>query len=369
MALQAEYRIDCFDASGLKVAEISDYYELSYVKKVNEPGLAMFILEGNHRDISKFVHDGIVKIMRRNIDPDINLDWYVDFIGLYRGEESWNREGKEYFKAIVPGDLKLLDDYIIAFTPSIIDKTSFTNKPSETVMKNIVKYNATSLGTVANGRKRNATLKGITVASDTLAGNNITSDDFAYDTLLGKLQDLAKISGDDFSLTLTSGANWVFNYHVGQLGTNRTSTVTFSLDRGNMANPKYTYDRTNEKTFAIIAGAGTNTTRVVTLTSGANWSLTNDIETFVDASNSGTVISSLVTKGKEKLDTLRAREYLTFDVLQTVATYYGLHYFLGDKVTSIYKNHTIIQKVQGISVSYKNGNNALETIKVELRQI
>jgi hypothetical protein len=368
MALVSDYRLDFFTASGVKVAEVSDYYELAYTKRVNEPGLLQFILPGNHRAISTLAHDYQVNVMRRNTDAAINLDWYCDFSGLMRGQEEWNDGGVEYYKAICPGVMTLLSDYIIAYPSASGNRTTFASAKAETIMRTLVQYNATSAGTIADGRKRDVTTKGITVVSDSAQGATITSSDFAWDNLLTKLQDVALIASGDFSLTYSGGAIRQFRFYPNQLGTDRSTTVVFSLDRANMQNPRYTLDRTSEKTVAIIGGGGEDSNRAIALASGVAYSSTNAKEVFVDARNSGTVTSALLTAGNTKLSDLQAREYLTFDILQTASCFYGKHYFLGDKVKGVYKDHTVIQKVQGVTVAYKN-QDKLETIAIELRAV
>lgn len=368
MAAVSDYRIDVYTASGTKLAEISDYYELAYQKRVNEPGLLQFILPGNHTMASGLSHDYQIQVMRRNTDPAINLDWYCDFYGLFRGQEEWNDGGIEYYKATCPGQMTLLADYIIAYPSASGSRTSFTNTKAETLMRTLVQYNATSAGTTADGRKRNVLPKGVTVVADGAQGATLTTSDLAWDNLLSKLQDITLVASGDFSLVYSGGATWQFRFYSGQLGTDRHSTVTFSLDRGNMANPKYTLNRTSEKTVAIVGGGGEDSNRTVVTRTGTDYSSSNDKEMFVDARNSGTVTAALNSAGDTKLDEMRAREYLTFDVLQTPASYYGKHYFLGDLITGIYKNHTVVQKVYGVSIGFKK-QDALESIAIELREV
>lgn len=368
MALISDYRLDFFTASGTKLAEVSDYYELAYVKRVNEPGLLQFTLPGNHKDIANLAHDYQVRVMRRNADPAINLDWYCDFYAVFRGQEEWNDGGIEYFKAICPGHMTLLGDYVIAYPSASGNRTSFTSAKAETIMRTLVERNATSAGTTADGRKRAVTTKGVTVVADGLQGATITSSDFAWDNLLSKLQDVALIASGDFDLVYSGGSTRQFRFYAGQLGTDRSTTITFSLDRANMKDPRYVLDRTNEKTVAIIGGGGEDSSRTIVLASGVDYSSINDKELFVDARNSGTVTAALLSAGNKKLDDARAREYLTFSVLQTVSCFYGKHYFLGDKVKGVYKNHTVTQKVQGVSINYKP-QDKIETVDIELRAV
>ena len=122
-------------------------------------------------------------------------------------------------------------------------------------MKTLVSYNAGSSATAGNSRLRTGTISGLTVEADGANGN--TLDWFcAYDNLLESLQKLAAIAGGDFDLAQTAVGAWQFRWHTGQLGTDRTATAIFALERSNMANPQDQLLRTVEKTACIVGGKG-----------------------------------------------------------------------------------------------------------------
>src|SRR5690606_30648784 len=127
----------------------------------------------------------------------------------------------------------------------------------ETVMKALVTYNATSSGTTADGRIRNVATGGLTITVEADGGGGNTVDWYcAHDHLLETLQKLARIAGGDFDLIKTAATTWDFKFYDGQRGTDRSSSVIFSLDHGNMARPRYQIDRREERTVAIVGGGG-----------------------------------------------------------------------------------------------------------------
>ena len=89
-------------------------------------------------------------------------------------------------------------------------------------------------------------------------------------------------------MLLTGARAWEFRYYPGQLGTDRTSTVIFSLNRGNMASPRLTRERRNAATVAIVGGQGEESDRAVVVRTGANYSVDWDVETFYNASSFST---------------------------------------------------------------------------------
>jgi len=194
-----------------------------------------------------------------------------------------------------------------------------------------VLYNATGVATVANGRIRdgNYVAWGMNVEADAAHGPSI---DFycSYYNLLEILQKLSIIGVGDFDM-VPYVAGYEFRWYDGQLGTDRTTTTLFAVERGNMANPVYSLDNRAEQTIALVGGQGEGTNRNVVVRQGSGYSITNDIEHFLYAAYIVTT-AGLQAEGDRYLLNHTAVNSFSFDVLQTPSTQYGLHYFLGDKV-------------------------------------
>ena len=117
-----------------------------------------------------------------------------------------------------------------------------------------------------------------------------------------------------------------------------------------MAEPEYTYDRTEERTVAIAAGQGEGEDRVVTIRTGPDYSADNDIEVFADARGSETA-AGVASSADARLDEARARQRFGFRVVQTPGCAYGVHYGLGDLVRAQYGPVNVVQKVTGVTVN------------------
>jgi hypothetical protein len=368
--MAAEYYIILRNPAGAKVAEITDFQELSYSKRIWEPGLLKFKLNGQHKDVlaGKFTNNAQAEVWRRNAAQGI--DWYCDFYGLFRGELYETPANVDYFTASCPGQMTILSWAYVMYPDRLDNRSIFTGLPAETIMKTLVGYNVTALATTANGRINDwpvATLQqAVTVEMD-LGRGNVQDWKCGSLNLLTTLQDLAQIAGGDFDLIKTGLATWEFRFYPGQRGTDRTATVKFSQAQGNMANPSYTYDRINEATVAIVGGRGDGSTQQFTTVFSPQYDPANNyIETFVHASNADTD-AYLAAKGNEYLYAAQARRKLSFKVLQTPAVQYGRDYFLGDLVSAFYKGITFQQKFFGVSVTYRPGGDVLEEISVEMR--
>lgn len=360
--MAAEYRLDIHTAAGEKLAEITDFLSLSYARRVNAPGLLSFTLLGNHRVVSQLEHNAQIIVYRRN--ARLGLDWTPDFWGLFRAQRRWYTD-HDLFEARCPGILTMLSWRIVAWPAGITDRSSFTNKPAETIAKTLVAYNAGPQALAANGRIRNGNIAGLTVETDQERGT-ILDIRCAWDNLLEILQKIASIGGGDYDLAKVGPQNWEFRWYDGQVGDDLSDSILFALERGNMTEPRYTHDRLEEKTVAVVGGQGEGSDREVVVRQGPDWSTSNDIEIFVDARSADSV-AALETAGDAHLQETRARQAFDYKVLQTPACYYGLHYKLGDLVSARYGTIQVTQKIVGVSVSL--AADGKEEIEVELETL
>jgi hypothetical protein len=357
-----KYRLDVYDTSGDKQFVITDFRKLSYVKRVNAPGIVQFDMAGDHSLLDDIAANWQIEVWRKPSDGT----WGREMTGLYR-YLNWNYQYDNNAEIICPGLMSMLGWRIVAWTAAYADRSKFTSEKAETVANTIVKYNCTSSATTGNGRERDGAITGMTVEADGAAGNTV--DWYcAWDNVLSSLQDLVKIGGGDFDLVKTSSTAWQFRWYEGQLGTDNSSSVTFALERGNMANPIYVDNRLNEKTAAIVGGQGEESDRAIEIRTGTDYNAsTNNIETFVAATDI-TTTAGLNSRGDKALAEGEAVKTFNFDVLQVPGCLYGDDYVLGDKVTAVnpYDQTTYTVKIQAVMVSFKD--DGTEDIKIEMSE-
>ena len=332
--MTASYKLRLHSAAGVLVAEVTDFWNLSYTKRVNAPGMLRFKLSADHAAVALLENRSQIEVHRRN--QDLGIDWYCDFYGLYLDQHRTYTD-RATFTANCPGQIWLLGTRIAAWYAAIADRTAFTGDPAETIMKTLVDYNACANATTGNGRRRDGAITGLSIQTDGVNGNTLDWN-CAWKNLLTELQALALVSGGDFDLIKTAAQAWQFRWYTGQRGTDRSATVTFALERGNMANPYYRHSRINEKTVAIVGGQGEESSRDVVIRTGTDYAAGNDVEVFVQATNRSTT-AGYNAAGDKRLDELQARDEFGFDVVQTPACLYGDvaaggHYELGDLVTA-----------------------------------
>lgn len=377
--MPVEYYINLTNTAGTLVATVtggmggdggetgSGFTSLAYRNEVNAPGYCRVTFAGNHPARSLLPTNGQIEVYRRN--TDLSVSWYRDFVGVFRGQTHTTRETGEWVIEC-PGIMSVLGWRSVAWYAGTANRSSFTSAASETIMKTLVSYNAGSNATAANGRVRDGVTSGKLSNLWTISnqadggGGNSKSWTCPWENLLSTIQALAKAgAGGDFDLIKTAAATFEFRWYAGQRGTDRTASVIFALERGNMAQPVYTYNRQNEATVAIVAGQGDGTNRVVTTRNGTDYTSSNDIEAFVDGRSYSTT-AALQAIGDKVMFDRRARVSLGFDVLQVPNAYYGKDYFVGDLVTARYLSTSFTQKVNAVNVAFKGSGD--ESITVEM---
>lgn len=364
--MAAEYRVDIKSRLGVLQVQSVDFLELHYSKRVNEPGECRIVWQGDSaaadylgavdEDNDPTAHEAQIEIWRR--DTARGLDWAVDFYAFHMGEE-WNdtTTSNERFTSIGIGQMALLDWDIIRAGGAA--STEIASQPAETAMKEVA--GAWNDG----GGRYDHTL---TIEADA-GGGSTTSGLFVWQTVLAALQDIATAVGvaqADFDLAKTGAFAWEFRYR-GLLGTDRSATVRFSQALGNMARRRYRFDRSRERnayqavySFPTPGASGIN---------GISGSLYGGSSKFAYLNVGGPEemlsSSSNSQRATAAYRAQRALPEIEFDVLQTNASAYGLHYALGDLVTVDYHGERTMQ-IAGAHVSYARSN-PRETIRLELR--
>lgn len=380
---QTQHQAIVRDENGDRVALVTDFLTLTYSKRVNKDSFWSMLLGGEH-DLAGVIQDKyLVEVRRRVIDWEI--DWYTDFYGVYREPEVYNRRDIDFFKAGGHSQLGVLDWRIVAFYAGVDGKSSFTGDQAEDIAKDIVNYNATANATTGNGRHRNGPITDftITIEAGSGGGDTIASLGVVNKSLLDALSKCTGTKGGgDIDLIYTGSPGspaWEFRWYEGQRGTDRSATVRFMLNFGNMLDPVYTLDKIREKTVAIVGGKGEEGDRDIVVRTGANHSASNDIEMFVSASgvDKGNT-TALNAAGDRKLDDKQARDKFSFVPVQTAGSAYGKAYCvtgdIGDLVYARYDapGYGTIQgtfKIAGVDVAIDNrGSRPIESIKLLLKE-
>lgn len=314
------------DAQGLK----GGFLNLAYTRRKNAPGMVYFTLNGRHELLSEIEDKWLIEVGRK---PE-GLPWSREIVGIYRyGEWNWGADGP-VFHAQCPGWASKLAWPIVAWYAGTANRSQFNNALVYDIAEALIQYNASADATAANGRLMDGINLGITFANDANTKTRYWYSAFA--NLLETLQDLAISTGDDFSVTPgTPPTTADFNWHNGICGTDRSASLIFSVERGNMAFPVYRDNRMNEASVVLAAGQGENDDRDIEVVYGANYAAGNHIEQFVDASDiDKDDLDALTDRAEQKAKEFEATREFQFTAIDSV-TAYGVDYDLGDLATAV----------------------------------
>lgn len=369
---QTKHQVIVRNTTGAKVGEPTDFLSLMYSKRVNQNGEFSILFPGDHAIAGELADKYLVEIRRRVLDWDI--DWYADFFGVYREPEAFSSQDIDYFNMKGHAQFGVLDWRRVAFYAGESGKSSFASAKAEDIAKAIVQYNATASATTGNGRLRNGPITNftITIEAGSGGGDTIASLGVAYKSLIAALAKCTgrQGSGDvDLIYTGSSGSpSWEFRWYDGQRGTDRSASILFAVNYGNMEEPYYTVGRRREKTVAIVGGKGDGDERDIVVRTGTNYSAANDIESFVAATNvSKGNTTALNAAGDRALIDSEQIEVFDFTPMQTAGYAYGKAYCvtgdIGDLVSARYVHPGYGEisgtfKITGVDVSVDNRGDA-----------
>jgi hypothetical protein len=201
------------------------------------------------------------------------------------------------------------------------------------------------------------------VVADTSAGPSIT-DNFSYRMLLECVQSIAKAAlaaGTPiyWNVVSTTPVKFTFTTYAGQIGTDRTGTITASIAAGNMKNPSWSYNAVDEKTEVTALGGNYGLTnkdvRHVVIAKDASriaQSVYGRVEGTVEAYGTDDTTTKLKDRAKKTLSELNAKRTITFDFVESVGCRYGLHWFFGDKIAYSYRGLTGTAIIKSVVVSF-----------------
>jgi len=218
-----------------------------------------------------------------------------------------------------------------------------------------------------------------TVQGDTGSGPALTVD-MAWGELLttgggGVIADIAQASREagtevffDVSVNTISNTSisFIFTTKIGQPGTDRTALgALFDQQKGNMKDPRLTYDYTEEVNYVYAGGPGPETLQNVQQVADStryNVSQWGRCEGYVDASDQQ-VDNAIRESGRTFLEEGRPRRKFTAQPVDTQGTIFGTHWNYGDKVRTRYRGIEFDSIIRSVVLTLKNGK---ETVKTRL---
>jgi hypothetical protein len=345
---------------------------LTYTKRVNDVGSASLNMLATDDRVDLFELDGLFEIYRSV--KGIGIDWYQEFIGLFRGfKYTTSENGERFFTAIFLDLYDLLARTIINYVSATIKSYKYIE--AETAMKEYVEENCGASATVGNGREIDGILPNFLVDTDLGLGASWEGDRSMLN-VLDILKDISEFSGIDFGVDWDPlSENFIFKTYIDQYGEDRTIVglnavtgknsagnvpIVFSVEKANVKNLIHEYDRSAESNVVSVLGDGDGATRHIEVRSAPTTADSPWNRREVSRPKNG-FTSEMQNYGDEQLNALSSKEKVDFNPLQQESCMYGRDYFLGDRVTV--KSRSVILNKKIVEIS--NNVSDIENISVK----
>jgi hypothetical protein len=309
----------------------------------------------------------------RRIDPVANISHLV-YEGFNRTVvDQFDSHGNIIFNLYGVGFTELLQRRIVV--PPTGSETLVYSGYAETAMKDFV--NSQCINPADLARR----VPGLTNEVNSSTGNPVTYS--ARYTVLGTVINKCAVDGEvDYGIV---GGDPAVGGTVGDLefqvrptwGTDKRVGNTFGniptifdASYNNMAIPIYSVNSSGEKNYVYVGGQGQGVDRIIRQNSnvdGLAKSPWNRREDFADARLENTT-SALDLYASDLLNTYKIKRSLTFNVIQTIGTRWGVNWNLGDIITSRYYEVQTDQKIVEITARISPNQNT-ETISAEFEQL
>ena len=346
--------------AGVKRLEVGDFEALAYSLRVNAPGSIQVRLRGGHPALSAIEPGGLVEVWRRG-----PAGW-ARRIQCIADDEERHLVERETVMFALQGVMARLGWRHVAWPANTAGKSAFAATKAATIMWQLVRDNAGPGALASAGRLVDGVTPGLSVGSDPNAGP-VLSWACAAANLLTELQKLQPLAGGDFDLVPTGPATWAWQFFPGQRGSDRSASVVFAVERGNVAQARYALARSAGRTCVIVGGRGETADRRFRVRLASGHTAATHREIFFDARNAADTDAALDAQGDRVLDALTPRAVVSYDVIQTASCRFGVDYDIGDLVRYQLFGLTGVQQVTGAAVSLTP--NQPEQIRVELRDV
>lgn len=369
--MTSKYELWHADDLGSRLAYINDVISFEYVKVLGDIGFCALYVPKRGQIYDSTVPDRRIAIYRQPIDGHLSLD----YIGLARQFEIITSAQGQYQLGINGSDLnELLQRRIAAYYAG--EAETSVSGTADDLMKEAVRDqlidNADYSGTPDPARDIDS--YGFSVQADTSDGPTINKG-FAWRNLLTVLQDMqadSKAQGTEVFFGIVPVTETTMEFRTWTAGRDRTvasgtNPIVFSLEWGNLANPRLVYDYSTEENYVYAGGKGEEVERIIQTASDTDRidvSRLNRREGFA-YSNGGTT-ATVLTDARDRLERKRPSTRLYGDLLDTQLTPYGgiQGWQVGDKVTANYAGKQFDVTIRSVHV--KVDATGKETIKAKI---
>jgi hypothetical protein len=355
------------DDHGVRLAQLTTFSSLVATRQVNAIGWIEAVLPPDF-DTSLIRLDNMIQFWRQPAGGALSL-WRPYFIREWRWETSG---GDETLTVSGPDCNDLLRRRIVAAYSSSPE----ANKEdyADDMLKEYLSEAIVDTGDLAPdaGSRQWADLG---IAADISAGPTLTkSSDFGRLLLLsgtGLFPDIAQAAreaGTEVFFDIvpdnvsSNSIDFEFRTYTGQPGQDVSDRVVFAKENGNLSDPFYEFDASEEINYVYAGGQGEGQARNIQQVYDAdryNTSQWNRCEAFSDARNQSTD-NGVREAGRALLESGRPVRRFGGDPIDTEGTRFGVHWDHGYKVRAVYREEEFDAIVRSTVISVKPGEEAVQ---------
>lgn len=368
-----KYELKLYTDTGTLLETLPDFISLEYSILTGDIGVCSLVMPHTWATTNIFTAGAVnkdYKIAVYRTAPGGSQQ--LENVYLLRGVELYDNERGRFTKLIGVDGNQLLSRrivYLSGFSDGVA--SAWTTEHADRVMKYLVKYHLLNDGDNIGDRAMNDTY--FAVDADSTSGPHIT-DEFAWRNVLESVQSLAKMAvaaGTPvyWRVVPVSMAQYKFYTYVGQIGTDRTASVTASVDDNNMRNPHWTYDAVEEKNRLWILGTNANSAynamdrnkTSVHSSPSPESAYDVEIEAAVDFFGGDDVTANMKAFGKPKLRDMNPKRTFSFELADNATFRYGVNWFFGDKIAWEYRDLSGNAIVKSVVVRVEAGQEVVNS--------
>lgn len=347
--------------------------EFEYAKRVNGVGWAKLTYGLGELDLDLLQVDSQLQIWRKPPGGSPNLEMVV----LLR---EWELRWSNGLQTVImkgPDQNDLLNRRIVAYFSG--SERAFINSVEiDAAMKLIVDQNLLSL---AVDTDRDWSGQGLSSAISAAEGYLIKKG-IAWRNVLDLLQELSEASRSAeeevfFEIAVeavdqtSQDVNFIFRTYVGQPGTDKETLIILSPEWGTLDNVSIKYDYTKEVNFVYAGGAGEGLMRMLgtasdeDLIDNSPWGRR---ELFKDARNEATQ-DGIDDTALQVLIERRPTVTFTGQLIDTPLMRYGIHWFLGDRVSAVNFGRSFSGIIRAVKVTVDQEGKETITARLESTEV
>jgi hypothetical protein len=331
----SDYQFKLYSNTGAELSPELRATYVQYVNRIHHKGL--FLVRFQAQEVTVPTYETLAADSRFVVwrKPTGMRSAFLDFAGLGRAIRLYQSGQELYCEVAGYAYNELCGRRIVdaASGSTAADKDDYADDMVKEILDEQLGGSAVSARDISG--------EGFSIESDAGAATSVKKE-FSRRNVLEVLQEIADQSRSTAATALYwgwvptgNGLSAVFRTRVAQWGQDLSNQIVFSLGNGNMQNPVYTFDRSDEINYVLGAGSGVGDDRVEATdqsdTERINASPLNRREYFYDLRNEAdtAVIQSAM------LDILhegKPERRLEFDTQETRDYRFGVHFKLGDVV-------------------------------------